>query len=225
MTTWYPIELVCPVCETTFTSNSIGSCGHASKRTDFRPNYWGFNPVRFFYHNCPECGFCAPYKYYQSKFENPAFREEIESLGPLPELDFFTGLEVKLERAMVCLETMNDFGIISLNEYDLANYWIEAYWWAKNPNLIQKCGEIVLQYFNRALEKNLIPEEMIFQINYLIAEIHRRIGHEERANELFNEVISLTKDEVELEWIYKLAVQQKTSPQEDFPSTNIKVLI
>jgi len=48
MTTTYPIQLSCPVCETNFESTSIGSCGYASKRTDFLPNYWGLDPVPFF---------------------------------------------------------------------------------------------------------------------------------------------------------------------------------
>ncbi|MFX1296417.1 MAG: DUF2225 domain-containing protein [Promethearchaeota archaeon] len=211
MTTFYSITLICPVCKAEFRSSIIGSCGYASKRTDFRPNYWGFNPVQFFYHLCPDCGFCANKKTFENKIENSAFQEEIFSIGPLINLT----LEKKLERAMLCIETMNDFGILSLNEYQLANYWIEAFWWAVNPDLINKCGKITLKYFKLALEKNIIPDDQIYIIKYLMAELYRRIGQKSKAIELFNEVILLTKDLSDVKWIYDLAIQQKNNPKEN----------
>ncbi len=220
MTTFYRIELICPICGSNFSSNAISSCGYRSKRTDFRPNYWGFNPVEFLYHQCPECGFCAAHEYIKLDIDNPAFREEILLRG----FKIANSLEQKLEYAMLCWEAMNDFGIISLNEFELANSWIEAFWWALEPNQARKTGEIVIKYFIQALEKNLVPEDQIIIIRYLIAEIYRRIGQMEIADRLFDEVISLTTSGNDEKWVQDLAVQQKTNPQEnlsDQPSIHI----
>ena len=211
MTTLFPIQLDCPICDTSFTSNSVGSCGYASKRSDFRPNYWGYNPIEFFYHLCPKCGFCASKNSFDSKFDNPVFKEEILTMGSLPS----RSLEKKLERAIICMEQMNDFGLISLNEFNLANNWVEAFWWASNPDQAAKIGKIVLSYFHRAFEKDLIPATQLFVIKYLMGEIHRRLDHEKVANELFDEVISLTKDSTEFKWIHDLALRQKEHPEEN----------
>ncbi len=211
MTTLFPITLICPICESSFTSSSVGSCGYASKRSDFRPNYWGWNPVEFFYHLCPHCGFCASESVYHSKVTNRVFQEEILTLGPL--LDY--SLEKKLERAFICMEKMNDFRLISLDEFNLANNWIEAFWWASKPDQAAKIGKIVLSYFHKAFEKALIPAKQIFVIQYLMGEIHRRLGHEKEATELFDEVISSTKGSTEFKWIHDLALRQKEHPEEN----------
>ena len=108
MTTFSPISLACSVCNTIFESNEIGSCGFGSKRTDFRPNYWGFNPVIFFYHLCPNCGFCGPKSMFESKLDNAELRKKIDQLGPLSEFS----LSQKLERAVICLQIMNDLEMI-----------------------------------------------------------------------------------------------------------------
>ena len=48
-----------------------------------------------------------------------------------------------------------------------------------------------------------------------MGEINRRIGNLEKATELYNEVLSLAKDNNELKDIYNLALQQKTDPKDN----------
>jgi uncharacterized protein (DUF2225 family) len=211
MTTFYPISLTCPVCDEIFTSNEIGSCGYGSKRTDFRPNYWGFNPVIYFYHLCPSCGFCARKKIFESKLDNQELREELNKIGPISE----DSLSKKLERAIICLEIMNDLGITKKNNFELANSWLDPYWWAESNKEEIKFGKVVLNYFEKAFNEEQVPTDQIFAVKYLIAEINRRIGNAETANIIFDEVISLTENNKEQEFIHNLAIQQKTNPKEN----------
>ena len=122
-------------------------------------------------------------------------------------------LAEKIERAMVCLEAMKKFGLEDINESELANNWINAFWWAHLSDDIKKYGQIVLDYFEKAFNKDLIPKDQVPTLKYLMGEIHRRIGNKDNANKLFDKSISLTKKKRKLKWLYKLAVQQKTNPK------------
>ena len=219
MTTFSAIKLNCPICEETFSSGRIGSCGYASKRTDFRPNYWGMNPVTYFYHLCPHCGFSASESYFGQKITNSELVMMVKELGPLNE----NKLSSKLERAMICLEIMNATEFLSLNSYELACYWLEPYWWAENEEDIKKFGKVVINYLTKAFKENSVPEEQIHNFQYLIGEIYRRIGETEKAHEFFDIVLSELKEDKN-NTIYKLAFQQKTAPEEDFSSSSVILL-
>jgi tetratricopeptide (TPR) repeat protein len=133
------------------------------------------------------------------------------TLGPLKDASF----ERKIERALVCLEAMNDFGIKTCDEFYLANSWLELFWWGSSERLLKKSGTTALSYFEQALEKEIVPEDQIYAIRYLSAEINRRLGNIKKAAELFDTVISLTAGSEEFKWLYELATRQKTTPQEN----------
>ncbi len=215
MTTTSPIQLSCPVCETKFESTSIASCGYASKRTDFRPNYWGLNPVPFFYHSCPNCGFCSTSPFFKSKIDNMDFKEKINNMEPLKYDSYDKEISSRIERAMRCLEAMNEYNIININEFELANNWINAFWWAKPLESQKKFGKIVLGYFAEAFKKKQIPEKEILLFIYLRGEINRRIGNKKKANEFFDRAIELAKNVPDPQNIGSLAEQQKINPKEN----------
>jgi len=212
MTTMYPIDLTCTVCGADFGSNGIASCGFGSKRTDFRPNYWGFNPAEYFVHLCPKCGFCANEGLFNGKKKTftEHFKDEIKFLGPLDEYS----MGKKLERAAVCSEIMIMHDIVKDDNYATANTWIKPFWWTDSKSDIIKFGEKVLHYFEKALEENEIPSERCIENIYLMGEINRRIGNLEEAADLFDEVIAKSEDKKDLEYIRKLAIQQKLDPKD-----------
>ncbi|MBD3230538.1 MAG: DUF2225 domain-containing protein [Candidatus Lokiarchaeota archaeon] len=80
---------------------------------------------------------------------------------------------------------------------------------------MKKFGKIVLEYFEDANKNNLIEKDQIYNVRYLMGEINRRIGNVEKANKIFDEVISETKDDKNEEKIYQIAFQQRFSPKED----------
>jgi hypothetical protein len=124
-------------------------------------------------------------------------------------------LSKKLERAMLCLEIVNDLGVVNFNELTLANNWIEPYWWADDRADIKKFGEIALRYFYSAFEKDQVPADQVISIKYLMGEINRRVGNREKAIELFDEVLAVSQNDEKLKEIYNLALQQKTDPKEN----------
>ncbi|MGV9171691.1 MAG: DUF2225 domain-containing protein [Promethearchaeia archaeon] len=211
MTTIFPISLTCPVCKGEFQSSEIGSCGFASKRTDFRPNYWGMNPVEYFYHLCPSCGFCGAKDFYKKEITDEKIKQRIKSLDALEN----PSLPQKIEQAMICLEILNDREVVQLNNFQLANSWINAYWWAKNRQQEQKFGKTVLSYLKKALSDDDLTENNTALANYLIAEINRRLGNTETATDYFNQVILLTQGVEDTKNLHNLAKQQKTDPQEN----------
>ncbi|OLS13043.1 MAG: hypothetical protein RBG13Loki_3338 [Promethearchaeota archaeon CR_4] len=119
LTTLFPIKLTCPLCESKFTSQEIGSYGFATKRTDFRPNYWGFNPTEYFFHLCPKCRFCASKNYFEKDLTNIDLKQKIAAIGPLENYN----LSEKLNQAAKCLEVIRDSDLETLTDFNLANVW------------------------------------------------------------------------------------------------------
>ena len=211
MTTFASINLTCTICGTAFDSNEICSCGFASKRTDFRPNYWGFNPAEYFVHLCPNCGFCSNKESFNGKVYPDEFKEEINSLGVIKA----ESLGKKLERAAICEEIMNKHEIVKKNNYDMANTWIHPFWWTKNKTDMINYGEKVLSYFEKALDQNEIPQKRVIENIYLMGEINRRIGKLETAADYFDDVIAKLEGNEELKGLRELAIQQKIEPKDN----------
>ncbi|TXT61061.1 MAG: hypothetical protein BAJALOKI2v1_50029 [Promethearchaeota archaeon] len=210
MTTLAPIKLKCPVCTNEFKSQEIGSCGFASKRTDFRPNYWGFNPTEYFYHLCPDCGFCGGKKYFEGLIKNKEIKKEIKQMGILKDYS----LPEKIKRAANCLQIMKKHRKEEINDFLIGDSWIKAFWWALSTDKEKEYGEKAIKFFEKALKSNQIPEDQIMGIRYLLGEIYRRIGKPKEANKKFDDVIALTENKEEYRFIYQLAKQQKKDPKD-----------
>lgn len=73
-----PVHLLlkCPKCRTEFLTDSIASCGHAGMDTDFRPQYWGMDPLPLFIHRCPRCRFIGESDEFQE--QTALFPSQIE---------------------------------------------------------------------------------------------------------------------------------------------------
>ncbi len=72
------ISLTCPICGTFFLSWEAKSFGYETRRTDFRPNYGEPNPMRLYYHLCPECKLCADQEYFRLELSGTQKRELAE---------------------------------------------------------------------------------------------------------------------------------------------------
>jgi uncharacterized protein (DUF2225 family) len=64
MTTLTDEIRACPVCESRFPVTAVNSCGSHGADSDFRPHYWGPDPLENYVHSCSECGFSG----YQQDF-------------------------------------------------------------------------------------------------------------------------------------------------------------
>jgi hypothetical protein len=148
---------------------------------------------------------------FDAKLENAELRKRIDELNPLSE----DSLSKKLERAMICLEIMNELELTEKDDFALANNWIDPYWWAESVEEEKRFGAIVLDYFEKALSKGQVPSDQFFAIKYLMAEINRRMGNSDNANKIFDDVIYLTENDKEQEVIHNLAVQQRNNPKDN----------
>ncbi len=212
MTTFFPIELDCPVCDRHFHSQVVGSCGHASMRTDFRPNYWGMNPTLYFFHVCPQCGFCGTQSDFELDIGNPEFINAVKTMEPLNENPT---ISQKVERAVQCLEELKRYNIKEVDEFALANKWIIAYWWADNLQELKRYGEHTLSYFEQAFQGGQIPDNLILRFIYLQGEINRRLGNFEQANKFFDEALVLAGKYPDSKDLALLAQQQKQDPNDE----------
>jgi hypothetical protein len=139
-------------------------------------------------------------------FENPDLLSEVKILPPI------TGDTAgeKARRAITCLEMLQKYDLISLNEWELGNEWLAAYWWADGPEQETEAAHAVISYFEEALAKDLVPAEKQLGIKYLIGEIHRRIGEIEVANACFDAVLEeLESAGLRGGKLYELVLQQR----------------
>ena len=214
MTTIVPIDLTCPVCDHEFESQTIGSCGHASMRTDFRPNYSGTNPVPHFFHACPNCGFCGKLNTFKLTIDNLKFKKELKGIPSLKNNSISVSLTAIIVRAVRCLEKMKEYNIKRLNELTLANKWVMAFWWSETAEERKKYGKITLDYLKQAINKEQVPDKWFLRYIYLQGEIHRRIGNLEKANSFFDKTIELATEYPDPQDFASLAKQQKEDPEE-----------
>ncbi|MBD3158984.1 MAG: DUF2225 domain-containing protein [Candidatus Lokiarchaeota archaeon] len=208
MTTFAPITLNCPACHEDFESSVVASCGYASTRSDYRPNYWGANPTEFHYHLCPSCGFCGRRKVFELTINISELNNELKEL-PIPERGM---LSDRIVHAIKCLELLVKHKIMKSDPYDFASEWVTAYWWARNKNREKQYAMKALNLFEKAFSQHLIPLEQRATTKYLMGEINRRIGRKEEAHTYFDEVIELTKKGTQ---IHDLALRQKTAPEDN----------
>ncbi len=79
-----------------------------------------------------------------------------------------------------------------------------------------KYGNIALAYFQNALQAKTVPAKEIPTITYLMGEIHRRLSHKSEAGTYFDQALALASENEELQFIAKMAKQQKESPKDQF---------
>ena len=169
MTTMFEKNLECPACGTRLSVHVVGSCGQAGQDTDFRPHYWGADPLRHFIHSCPNCLFSGT----EAHFQEPVSDELRTWLGeqrglPRPE----TG-SARFVLAGRCRARAGDDLVA------VADLYLRGSWCARNdedPDAERTCQQASREFFARALEAGGIPADEREPIAYLVGELHRRLG-------------------------------------------------
>ncbi len=176
MTTIHQETLTCPACHTTFKVQVVGSCGYAGKDTDFRPHYWGLDPLPLFVHTCPRCLFSG----YEAHFAAPVSEELrkwlVEERG-LGRLQSDTGSR-RYTLAARCREQAGD------NDIAIADMYLRASWCARveeDRPMERLSQRRAVECFQRALAAGLVPPNQQAAITYLVGELYRRLGDFELA--------------------------------------------
>lgn len=181
MTTVFQQHFECGCCRYQFDDAVIGSCGYANKDSDFRPNYWGMNPLPYFIHSCPRCGYTA----YDIGSIPPAALQvwlvkggmqfvltQLEESIRQAAQQYGSGWQ-KYLRAVICAEQAG------LDTLKIADLFLHMAWTARSEEAFSAeryAQRRALHYFRQAFEAELVPGAMQPEVLYLIGELYRRVG-------------------------------------------------
>jgi len=219
------LPLVCPLCNFFFISWEVKSFGYETRRTDFRPNYTGDNPMRLFYHLCPKCKFCADQEYFNLDIEWGKRKPLEDGLAKLfEEHDGAQGksLAAKLLYGALVGDLLQSLELIDEPLHDRTMSFVQAFWWSE-PEEAQRFGDAALNKLKEtahALGKD--SEDYLYTL-YMIGEISRRTGKMSDAHLYFEKLLSLRPDRQNdsNRFLFELAKQQMTDPKELMPEESL----
>ena len=176
MTTVYEKSLTCPACGTRFQVQAVGSCGYAGQDTDFRPHYWGLDPLPLFVHTCPRCLFSGYEEHFATSVSKELRRWLVEERG-LGRLQADVGSR-RYTLAARCREQAGD------NHVVIAELYLRASWCARvegDRPMERLSQRRAVERLSWALEAGLVPPRQRQAITYLVGELYRRLGDFELA--------------------------------------------
>lgn len=203
MTTFVDVSLVCPACNGSFLSRLITSCGNRGHDTDFRPHYWGLDPVPYFVHTCGHCefsGFMDDFIEAEGEQSDSQSRHEGPAGGdPLPGSRKY---ELAAERYAAARPADHQL---------VGDLYLRGSWCARLEEAPAKEAALQRQavlHFEAALEEADLGREQQAATTYLVGELYRRIGRFDFAQALFVKCAELEWPDGELDWLGPLVDRQ-----------------
>ena len=183
MTTMFDTTIRCPACDTSFQVRTVGSCGAAGQDTDFRPKYWGANPLPHFVHTCPNCLFSGTSGHFEGAVDDRlrAWLASEKALGTRAP----KSASARFALAARCREQARDDAL------SVADLYLRGSWCARSEGdreVERRCQQATAEHLTAGLEANQVPQEELDTIRYLLGEIHRRLGDFDRAVTLLERV-------------------------------------
>jgi uncharacterized protein (DUF2225 family) len=176
------------------TSYSVGG-----KDPDFCPKYLGANPLPSFLHVCSECGFCG----YEADYRNLKDESRIKRVKEL-----LSGFHWKKDQHLEGAERYRRAALISIysgrKSAEVADLFLQATWCSRmegEPDDEQKnARRKAVKYFELALSAEEFATDDLPVVHYLIGELSRRLGNDEKARENFGKLNELENVD---EWLIK----------------------
>lgn len=211
MTTTIRIELACPSCEHEFESTSWGSTKTVGKQTtDFYQFAGGFQPIHFDLHTCPLCGFTGYAHEYAEPIDETLKERIAEKLTPVVREEVFP--EAKRYEYAAWIAKWSGAG-----PKKVAHRYLKAAWCSQlsgdEQNEVDYRRKAIENYQEAILNGEIEAEDLAI-IDYIIAELYRRVGEPKMAEEWYNRVPRAAGDNPKQKWVVDLAEQQKTDPKE-----------
>jgi uncharacterized protein (DUF2225 family) len=216
MTTLQAIDLRCPICETTFASQTVISTNSfGGKRTDFHERAAGTQPLPFLIHTCNRCGFSGAERDFTDDAEiTPTLRERVwTELAPAVTVVTACGSE-KYDAAAKVAEWQG------LEPRHIADLLLRAAWCCVDEGDVE-----AERYYRRKaawkFEESLssfdgVPSEERAVLTYLVGELWRRVGDTRTSGEWFDRVPTEVSDTTTQRWVIDAARQQRDCPREWF---------
>ena len=216
MTTLNLIELTCPVCENAFRSQTVvATNAFGGKRTDFHERAAGMQPLPYFVHMCTHCGYAGVERDFSEQIDlGDQIRDRVWSDLATALLRELPSGSLKYDHAAKVAEWQGN------DPRYLADLYLRAAWCCVDERDIEaeryfrrkaaaRFAEALEQFDGVAIEERAV-------ITYLIGELWRRIGNDERALEWFDKVPDEVTEPVAQAWVLEVAQQQRESPREWF---------
>lgn len=216
MTTLNLIDLSCPICTSTFRSQTVVSTnGYGGKRTDFHERAAGMQPLPYFVHLCTTCGFAGVERDFCGELELPRdVRERVLfELAPATQRETPTG-SLKYEHAAKVAEWQG------AEPRYLADLYLRAAWCCVDEGDTEAerfFRRHAAWRFTEALAAfDGVPGDERAVLTYLVGELWRRVGDDSLANLWFLRVPLEVTDTDEQAWVLEMAEQQRAMPKEWF---------
>ena len=216
MTTLNLIELTCPVCENAFRSQTVvATNAFGGKRTDFHERAAGMQPLPYFVHMCTHCGYAGVERDFNEQIDlGDEIRDRVWSDLATALLRELPSGSLKYDHAAKVAEWQGN------DPRYLADLYLRAAWCCVDERDIEaeryfrrkaaaRFAEALEQFDGVAIEERAV-------ITYLIGELWRRIGNDDRALEWFDKVPDEVTEPVAQAWVLEVAQQQRESPREWF---------
>ena len=216
MTTLNLIELTCPVCENAFRSQTVvATNAFGGKRTDFHERAAGMQPLPYFVHMCTHCGYAGVERDFSEQIDlGDEIRGHVWSDLATALLRELPSGSLKYDHAAKVAEWQGN------DPRYLADLYLRAAWCCVDERDIEaeryfrrkaaaRFAEALEQFDGVAIEERAV-------ITYLIGELWRRIGNDDRALEWFDKVPDEVTEPVAQAWVLEVAQQQRESPREWF---------
>jgi uncharacterized protein (DUF2225 family) len=216
MTTLLRIELTCPVCSKTFSSQTVlPPHTPGRKRTDFHEQAAGVQPLPYLVHTCPTCGYSGSDQDFGHEARvDPRIATHVwDELTPKLADGPMTGSEKYEFAAKVAAWQGAEL-------QHIGDLLLRAAWCCVEEGDVE-----AERYFRRqaawALEAALASWDGVAKdgravLTYLVGELWRRVGDVKTAAAWFDRVPSEIVDPVRQRWIIDAAKQQRDKPREWF---------
>lgn len=223
------LPLECPVCGCFFFSWELRSFGYENRRTDFRPQYTDENPMKSYYHTCPECHFCAEQDYYHlelSDGQKGTLKTRLAEIFKKHGKALPRSLAARCLYAALVAELLQRMGLIYELPFDRAQSFVQPFWWAE-PDELEKYGKLAIKRLAEAMDEIEESSEDTLYIIYMLGEISRRMGRAEDAKKHFDRLLSLRakRQNDSNRFLFDLAVQQMSDPKDELPEESLNPFV
>ena len=216
MTTLQLIDLSCPVCRTAFRSQAVlATNAFGGKRTDFHERAAGMQPLPYFVHMCPACGYAGVDRDFDADVDLlPETRERVwfelpaslKREGPRGSLKYEHAAKVALWQGC--------------EPRYLGDLYLRAAWCAvdeQDHEAERFFRRHAAWHFAAALQQyDGVDRQERAVITYLVGELWRRIGDEQMALSWFDRVpLEIIEPDAQ-GWVLDVTTQQRLEPREWF---------
>lgn len=177
-------DFTCAFCGQKFTDQRIWSTNVMDRDSEFRPLAMGLDPLPYYVHSCPHCG------YANTSDQDPLRDQEKAEIGK-----FLTAYRQshsgQVSPAGKYEILANIYIIRRLPSDKIAYAFQRAAWMADDAGdkiAARKFRTITLEYLTKALENHEVEAKLTPIITYMVGELNRRLGRFDEALQWFSRV-------------------------------------